>query len=223
MRPRYAGGGDENPCCCRGVGRGHILVNNAAIQGPIGPSWEVDERDFAKTIQVDFLVPVALMQAVLPGMIARGAGWVVNISGGGATAPRPMVSAYGAAKTALVRFGETLAAEVGGRGVRVNSVAPGAFASGMTRAILAGGERAGPQEADGAERLLASGDDANAMKAAKLRRLPCGGRGREVTGKLISAVWDPWSDLHARWDEIRNSDIYTLRRIVPRDRRLEWG
>jgi len=48
------------------------------------------------------------------------------------------------------------------------------------------------------------------------------GAGRDVTGKLISAVWDPWFEMHARWDQLRESDIYTLRRIVPSDRSQTW-
>jgi 3-oxoacyl-[acyl-carrier protein] reductase len=133
-----------------------------------------------------------------------------------------MFSAYGAAKTALVRFTETLAAEVSAEGVRVNSVAPGAFASSMTRAILASGDLAGERETDGAARLLANDDDTNAVRAAKLVAYLVAGAGREITGKLISAVWDPWSELHSRSDELRDTDVYTLRRIVPGDRRLEW-
>jgi len=205
------------------AGSADILINNAAIQGPIGPAWQVDEGEFARTIHTDFLVPVALTRAVLPGMLARRAGWVVNISGGGATGPRPMFSAYGAAKTALVRFAETLAAEVSAEGVRVNSVAPGAFASSMTRAILASGDLAGARETDGAARLLANNDDANAVRAAKLVAYLVAGDGREITGKLISAIWDPWSELHSHSNELHDTDVYTLRRIVPGDRRLEWG
>ena len=72
----------------RQLGAVDILVNNAAIQGPIGPVWETDFAAFEATMRIDFLVPVALMRAVLPGMLARGAGWIVNISGGRATAPR---------------------------------------------------------------------------------------------------------------------------------------
>src|SRR5258708_34854040 len=152
-------------------------------------------------------------------MIAKGEGWIVNLSGGGATGPRPMFSAYGAAKTALVRYGETLAAEVASNGVRVNSVAPGAFASGMTQAILADGERAGAAERAGAERSLAVNDDANAVKGASLIRYLVAGPGRDVSGKLISAVWDPWNEMHLHWDALRASDVYTLRRIVPADRK----
>jgi 3-oxoacyl-[acyl-carrier protein] reductase len=204
-------------------GGADILINNAAIQGPIGPVWEIPGDAFASTIKADFLVPAALTQAVLPAMLARGEGWVVNVSGGGATGPRPMFSAYGAAKTALIRFGETLAAEVATKGVRVNSISPGAFASGMTQAILASGDHAGKSETDGAARLLDKNDDANAVKAAKLVAYLVAGPGREVTGKLISAVWDPWAELHRHWHEISGNDVYTLRRIVPGDRRLEWG
>jgi len=199
-------------------GGADILINNAAIQGPIGLSWEADFTAFEETIHADLLVPVVLCRAVLPGMIARGAGWIVNISGGGAAAPRPMFSAYGAAKAALVRFGETLAAEVSGKGVRVNSVAPGAFASNMTRAILTSGDVVGESEQQTAARMLASNDAANAVKAAKLVAYLVAGDGRDITGKLISAVWDPWRTLHTHAAELEATDIYTLRRIVPADR-----
>ena len=194
-----------------------ILVNNAAIQGPIGPVSKMDLSAFEETMRVNFLVPVALMRAVLNGMLASGAGWIVNISGGGATTPRPMFAAYGAAKTALVRFAETLAAETADKGVRVNSIAPGAFASGMTEAIMAGGQDAGESERRSAERILTSRDDTAAQKTAKLVAYLVSGPGRDVTGKLISALWDPWSELHQHWDDLRGGDVYTLRRIVPVD------
>jgi 3-oxoacyl-[acyl-carrier protein] reductase len=206
----------------RQLGGVDILVNNAAIQGPIGPLWETDFAAFEATIRVDFLVPVALMRAVLPEMFARGAGWIVNISGGGATAPRPMFMAYGAAKTALVRVAETLAAETVGKGVRVNSIAPGAFASGMTKAIIAEGQTAGEGERQSAERILTSRDDTAAQQTAKFVAYLVAGPGRDLTGKLFSTLWDPWTELHRLWDDIRGNDVYTLRRIVPTDRKLMW-
>ena len=200
-----------------------VLVNNAAIQGPIGPAWENRSEEFDRTVRVDFLIPAALTRAVIPGMIARGAGWIINISGGGATSPRPMFSAYGAAKTALVRFGETLAAEARDKGVRVNSIAPGAFASGMSKQILQSSAAAGAAEARNAERLLTAEDDASARKAAKLVAYLVAGPGRDITGKVISAVWDPWTDLGRHWHDIKDNDVYTLRRIAPADRKLNWG
>jgi NAD(P)-dependent dehydrogenase (short-subunit alcohol dehydrogenase family) len=192
-----------------------VLINNAAVQGPIGPAWEIDPVEFERTLRVNFLIPTALCRAVVPGMITRGAGWIVNLSGGGAAGPRPFFTAYGAAKTALVRYGETLAAELETRGVRVNSVAPGVFASGMTKTVAAASEFPGASEKKTADHLLSNNDDENALKAAKLIGYLIDGPGRDVTGKLISAVWDPWEELHLRWNDIRAKDLYTLRRVVP--------
>jgi NAD(P)-dependent dehydrogenase (short-subunit alcohol dehydrogenase family) len=199
------------------LGSVDILVNNAAIQGPIGPVWEMDLAAFEETMRINFLVPVSLMRAVLNGMLARGAGWIVNISGGGATSPRPMFAAYGAAKTALVRFAETVASETADKGVRVNSIAPGAFASGMTEAIISKGQDAGQSERTSAERIRTSRDDTAAQKTAKLVAYLVAGPGRDITGKLISTLWDPWSELHQHWDDLRGNDVFTLRRIVPVD------
>jgi len=201
-------------------GSADILVNNAAIQGPIGPAWEVPWREFEAALRLNFLVPVALCRAVLPGMNAKGRGWIINISGGGAASPRPMFTAYAAAKTALVRFTETLAIETAGYGIRVNAVAPGAFASGMTKTVPAAAENAGTAEAAAAQKLLDGDDTVNAEKAARLVAYLTLGEGRDVTGKLISAVWDPWDRLHLHPELLAHKDVFTLRRILPQDRDL---
>jgi 3-oxoacyl-[acyl-carrier protein] reductase len=197
-----------------------ILVNNAAVQGPIGASWEVPWREFEATLRLDFLVPVALCRAVIPSMKARGRGWIINISGGGATSPRPMFTAYAAAKTALVRFTETLAIETAAYGIRVNAMAPGAFASGMTKAVYRAAEIAGSAEAITAHQLLASDDTVNAEKAARLVVYLTLGDGRDVTGKLISAVWDQWDRLHLHPEIVGHKDVFALRRVLPQDRNL---
>jgi NAD(P)-dependent dehydrogenase (short-subunit alcohol dehydrogenase family) len=197
-----------------------IMVNNAAVQGPIGPAWEVPWREFEAALQLDFLGPVALCRAFVPSMKAAGQGWIVNISGGGATAPRPMFAAYAAAKAALVRFTETLAIETAGYGIRVNAVAPGAFASDMTKAVSASAENAGAGEAEMARKLLDSEDTANAERAARLVVYLTLGEGRDVTGKLISAVWDRWESFHRYPEVVAHKDNFTLRRIVPEERNL---
>src|ERR1700745_2590342 len=166
------------------LGRVGLLVNNAAVQSPICTAGEVPWREFEEALRLDFLVPVALCRAVIPSMKARARGWIINISGGGATSPRPMFAAYAAAKTALVRFTETLAIETAGYGIRVNAVAPGAFASGMTKAVHAAAETAGAAEALIAHELLDSNNIVNAAKAARLVVYLTLGEGREITGKL---------------------------------------
>jgi short-subunit dehydrogenase len=205
------------------LGSADILVNNAAVQGPIGPAWEVPWREFEAALRLDFLVPVALCHAVIPSMKAKGRGWIINISGGGATSPRPMFAAYAAAKTALVRFTETLAIETAGYGIRVNAVSPGAFASGITKVVRASAEKVGGGEAAASQKLLDSDDTVNAKKAARLVVYLTLGEGRDVTGKLISAVWDRWECLHRHPEVLTHKDVFTLRRILPQERDLSLG
>jgi NAD(P)-dependent dehydrogenase (short-subunit alcohol dehydrogenase family) len=205
------------------LGSVDILVNNAAIQGPIGPTWEVQWQEFEEALRLDFLVPVALSRALIPCMKARGQGWIINISGGGASSPRPMFAAYAAAKAALVRFTETLAIETAAYRIRVNAVAPGAFASGITKVVRLSSKSAGRAEATMAQKLLDLDDTANAEKAARLVAYLTLGEGRNVTGKLISAVWDRWEALHSYPEVPAHKDVFTLRRILPEERNLSMG
>ncbi len=206
----------------RRLGGVRVLVNNAACQGPIGPAWENDWTEWERTFRVNFLAPADLCRRVVPLMSSTG-GKVINISGGGATGPRPFFTAYGAAKSALVRFTETLAGETRAAGIDVNSVAPGAMNSRMTEEVLAAGPaRAGEREYRDAERTCASGTE-TMERAAALCVYLASPVSNGITGKLISAVWDPWTTLHEHLDDLRRTDVFTLRRIVPADRGLPWG
>ena len=131
-----------------------------------------------------------------------------------------MFTAYAAAKTALVRFTEIFAIETARHGVRVNAVAPGAFASGITKVVHSSAEGAGEAEASIAQKLLDKGDTANAEKAARLVVYLTIGDGRDVTGKLISAVWDRWGCLHRYPEVLAGEEVFTLRRVLPVGRNL---
>ncbi len=205
-----------------------VLVNNAAIQGPIGPLLDNDWDAWEETIRLDLLVPVALCRALAPGLGRRGRrGKIINISGGGATGPRPNFSAYGVAKTGLVRFTETFAHEVAERGIDVNAIAPGVLSSQMTRAVLAAGAAAGDGEAATARKAAAAEaparpEDRTENKAAALCAWLASGRSDGITGRLLAALWDPWPTLDRHAADLATSDIYTLRRVTPKDRGRTW-
>jgi NAD(P)-dependent dehydrogenase (short-subunit alcohol dehydrogenase family) len=202
-------------------GRLDVLVNNAAILGPIGCLWENPWDEWEAAIRVNLLTPAALCRAAIPWMREQG-GAIVNISGGGATGPRPFFSAYGTAKAGLVRLSETLARETAGSGIRVNCVAPGAMNTQMNTAVLqAGAALSGAGEFERAQRQAESGGTPPNL-AAELTVFLASPAASEITGRLISAVWDPWKSLPSHARDLESSDIYTLRRIVPEDRGKTW-
>lgn len=200
----------------------HALINNAGILGPIGKAWENDWRDWESTMRVNLFAPVELCRAFVPWMIQTGGGSIINLSGGGATSPRPNFSAYATAKTGLARFTEILALELKDTGVRANSIAPGAMATDMLNKILeAGRDKVGADEFDKVVKQAESGGTPP-EKATELCVFLASDEAKEITGKIIAAVWDPWTQFAAHLDELKESDIYTLRRIVPEDRGQKW-
>ncbi|EAY57003.1 MAG: putative short-chain dehydrogenase/reductase SDR [Leptospirillum rubarum] len=200
-----------------------VLVNNAATHGPIGPLWESDLQAWQRTIQVNLLSPVALCRAFVPWMKENGGGSIINVSGGGATGPRANFSAYATSKGALVRFSETLAEETRLLGIRVNCIAPGAMKTRMLAEVIEKGAIAsGNREFAIAEKVYSEGG-ASMDRVADLALFLASDASDGITGKLISAVWDPWEFLAEYLEDLKGTDIYTLRRIVPKDRGKDWG
>ncbi|MFN0105237.1 MAG: SDR family NAD(P)-dependent oxidoreductase [Bryobacteraceae bacterium] len=200
------------------VRRLDVLVNNAAVVGPIGKFWENEAAAWTETLQVNLLAPAELMRGAIPWMAAGGGGVIINLSGGGATSPRPNFSAYATAKAALVRLSETVAVEAEPLGVRVHCVAPGAMNTEMLEAVL----RAAPESEYGKALQQKENGGADPRVAARLCVFLAGDDAASVTGRLFSAVWDPWERMGEWAGELRGSDIYTLRRIVPEDRGKDW-
>jgi NAD(P)-dependent dehydrogenase (short-subunit alcohol dehydrogenase family) len=199
------------------------LINNAAIQGPIGALQQNDLGDWEKAIRVNLLTPVALCKGLLPRMVNAPDASIVNLSGGGATGPRANFSAYASAKAALVRFSETLADEVMGQGITVNCVAPGAMKTAMLAEVLErGAGSSGAREFAIAAKTFEEGG-ASMNRVADLALFLSSQAARGITGKLISAVWDHWECWPDHIPELSGSDLYTLRRIAGRDRGLSWG
>jgi NAD(P)-dependent dehydrogenase (short-subunit alcohol dehydrogenase family) len=208
---------------CAKTERVNVLINNAAIQGPIGSLDQNDLGAWEQTIRVNLLSPVALCRGLLRGMVNAPDASILNLSGGGATGPRANFSAYASAKAALVRFSETLADEVKRWGITVNCIAPGAMKTAMLRVVLEGGaESSGAREFATAAKVFEEGG-ASMDRVADLALFLSSPAARGITGKLISAVWDRWESWPEHVAELAGSDLYTLRRIAGRDRGCGWG
>jgi NAD(P)-dependent dehydrogenase (short-subunit alcohol dehydrogenase family) len=118
-----------------------VLINNAGVS-PGAPLVSQDVASFEQSFDVNVRAPYFLTAALVPGMIARGAGSIVNVSTMAASVGMPGLSTYGATKAALESLTRTWAAELGGAGIRVNAVAPGPTATEMFTAM--GPENTGP-------------------------------------------------------------------------------
>jgi NAD(P)-dependent dehydrogenase (short-subunit alcohol dehydrogenase family) len=119
-------GPDELVAAARDTGPVDILVNNAGAVTPrTGGFLSVTDEQWWASWQLTFMAAVRVTRAVLPHMLERGSGSIVTTASVNSTLPDPLVIDYGAAKAALLSFGKALSKEVGGNGIRVNSVAPG--------------------------------------------------------------------------------------------------
>lgn len=186
-----------------------VLICAAGVQGPIGPFLTAKPKAWNETIETNLIGVANSCRAALPPMIERRSGKVILISGGGSAYSRPNFTAYGASKTAVVRFGETLAEEVRDFNVQVNTIAPGAAYSHMTDEILhAGEERAGTKEIEDAEKVRITGG-VSAEKQIALALFLASERSNHVSGKLIH-VNDEWKRYE---QESMRPDLYTLRRV----------
>ncbi len=203
-------------------GRIDALVNCAGTVGPRGPLDETAWTEWRAAVGLNLLGPAYFCRCVIPAMKKQGRGKIINISGGGATKAIRNLSSYGATKAGLVRLTETLALELAPYHVDVNAVAPGLLATRLAEQVMeVGAEILGKKYFEDVERQKRGEMDAFA-KATALCVFLASSESDGITGRLISAPWDPWASLPAHRDELAKSDIYLLRRITPEDRGRSW-
>ncbi len=187
------------------------LINNAGIQSPIGPFIKNDISHWKKNIEINLFGTINMTYFVLPYMVARKKGKIINFSGGGATSPRANFSAYGASKTAIVRFTETLAEENKEFNVDINSIAPGAVNTKMLDEVIDAQELSGVEYQDALKRKSAGAS--SPYIAAGLVSFLVSDLSNGISGKLISAPWDSWKEENFQSLLRTDKDFATIRRI----------
>jgi NAD(P)-dependent dehydrogenase (short-subunit alcohol dehydrogenase family) len=204
------------------LGPVNVLVNNAGVYGPKGESEKVDFREWARAIEINLHGTFLPCRYAIRQMKELSRGKIINLSGGGATAPLPRMSAYAASKAAVVRLTETLAEELRSFAIDVNAIAPGALNTRLLEEVLEAGPNAVGEEFF--EKSLKQRDSGGVPleKGARLCVYLASAISDGITGKLVSAQWDPWENLQLFRQQLAKSDIYTLRRIVPEDRGMKW-
>ena len=199
------------------------LVACAGIQGELGRTLTLDPKKWSETVRVNLDGTLYAIRAFAP-LLAKASrrAKVVCFSGGGATKSRAHFSAYGVAKTGIVRLVETIAEEERDAALDINAIAPGAINTRLTDEVIAlGPERVGQAEYAAAQKQKATGGS-SVDKALGLVEWLLSPASDGVSGRLLSALWDPWPTLGERAAELAASDIYTLRRIIPEERGKKW-
>lgn len=189
-----------------------LLVNNAALAGPAGPTWESDPQAWWRCQEVNLRGPFLCCHATLPGMIERKRGRIINVASAAGTVSVPYLSAYVTSKAALIRFTETLAFEVRPHGISVFAMHPGAVQTPMNEELLA---KAGKQWRPWLEYVFQQGQDQTTEPGTKMVLFLASGMADPLSGRLFMVPDDP-ADLMSRADEIRQKDLYALRLRHPK-------
>lgn len=190
-----------------------VVVSNAGIYGPIGPLITNDVSEWAKALTTNLIGSMNILRASAMLMSRTRKGRIIQMSGGGATKPMPNFTAYAASKAGVVRLVETLALELRELGIPVNAVAPGALNTRMLDEVLrAGPTVVGKEFFEKSVEQTESGG-AGFDKATELIMFLAFDAPPSITGRLISAVWDDWSELSDDEHWPIGGDRWTLRRI----------
>ena len=195
------------------------LVTCAGLHGAIGRTVTADPVCWTAAVRTNLDGTFHALRA-FHSLLARAPrrAKIVCFSGGGATKARANFSAYGVAKAGVVRLVETVAAEERDRPLDINAIAPGAINTRLTEEILSLGPAiVGDAEFAAAQRQKTS-SGASMNQALGLVEWLLSAQSDGISGRLLSAPWDSWSSLAQHKDALAESDIYTLRRIVPEDR-----
>ncbi|MGH3713828.1 MAG: SDR family NAD(P)-dependent oxidoreductase [Micromonosporaceae bacterium] len=170
-----------------------LLVNNAGCNGPLGPQWEVDQSLWWHTVEVNLRGVALCSAAVLPSMVERGRGRVVNVVSHAGVFRWPHMSAYSVSKAAVIKLTENQAYEARRYGVAVFAVHPGVLRIGLAEEVLGFDGPEGSYEAkmsDWLERQFEAGNVVEPETGARLIARLAGGDADVLSGRYLVATDD---------------------------------
>lgn len=195
------------------TGRIDILINNAGVYGPIGLLETNDPKAWIDVLSINVLGAVYCSKLVIPHMKKQGGGKIINLAGAGVggSKPLPRFSGYYTSKAAIAGLTENLASELQKENIQVNAIAPGGVASDLNLNLLKLNKSVVGEEMYQTARLLKEQGGTPPELAAKLVAFLVSKRADHITGRLLSAKWDPIEELEKA--NALTQNLYRLRRI----------
>ncbi len=185
-----------------------LLVNNAGALGPLRPLSQTAAGEWWRTMEVNLRGPLLTTEAVIPGMMARRRGRIVNVASGGGTFPTPNFSSYGVSKTALIRFTECVALELKPFGVAAFSISPGTVRTAMSEISLNSPD--GKKWIPWFARIFEQSLNLPPERAAHLVVTLASGKADALSGRFIAPT-DDLDAMIAGAAEIEQNNLYSLR------------
>jgi NAD(P)-dependent dehydrogenase (short-subunit alcohol dehydrogenase family) len=199
---------------CRALGPIDLLVNNAGVGGPIGLMWDSEPDSWWRAVEINLRGTYNCIHAVLPGMVDRGRGRIINMASDAGAFRWPLVSHYSVAKAAVIKLTENLAAEAGRHGIAAFAIHPGLVRIGLTETSLHAEVADGSPEATvqaWVRRQFEKGLDVPPERVCELVVQLASGEADRLSGRYIT-VHDDLRELLAQAETIRRSDSHVLRR-----------
>jgi 3-oxoacyl-[acyl-carrier protein] reductase len=184
-----------------------ILICAAATIGPINAFMQTSLKSWKDTLNINLMGVIHSFRAVLPSMTERRAGKIIVLTCESDDAPKLNLSAYATSKTAVVRFVETVAAEVFEHNVQVNCFDPGPAYTSMTDEIIRAESRLEPRVANHAKETRRSGGISPDLQM-KVASFLASEQSNHITGKLIHVT----DDCNKLANETLRPSALTLRR-----------
>lgn len=185
-----------------------LLINNAGIVSPLGPLWETDPDEWWRNVEINVRSVLLCSHAVLPGMVARRRGRIINIASGAGTLAIPYGSAYITSKTAMIRLTENLALETEEYGVTIFAVNPGFVRTAMSEYLATSAP--GEKWMAWAQTIFDEGQDVPADYVVALVLRLAAGDADQLSGRFISYN-DDLTALVGHVDEIQQRNLFLLR------------
>ena len=185
-----------------------VLVNNAGSVKTFGPFWENDFGDWWSALEVNLYGAALCTHSVLPGMIARRRGRIINVSSGAGTMASPFFSSYITSKTALIRFTECLALETASHGVAIFAISPGTVRTAMSEYSLHSPE--GQKWLPWFRRIFDEGINVPAERPAQLVLELASGQYDALSGRMIS-IFDDLAMMLNNVSDMEQRNLYALK------------
>lgn len=187
------------------------LINNAGVLGPIGKTTNLKIKNIKETININLFGTLNMINTFYPIFNKNNRRKIINLSGGGSTNTLKNYTSYSISKTSIVRLTENLSIEL--ENTDINSISPGFIATNIHKKTL----KLSPKIVGKKyyeitkDKIKNGGDDPN--KTSELILFLLSKKSDNISGKLISAIWDPWENEDFQYLLKNDIDIATLRRI----------